>query len=101
MEIKVLGPGCAKCHEAEKLVHEVLAENSITADVVKVSDLQQIAMLGVFSTPGLVIDGVIKAAGGMPSRSSSRPAASDSTTLPARSQKAVNCSSDSGAMAST
>jgi small redox-active disulfide protein 2 len=68
MLIQVLGTGCAKCNELEKLVKEVLAAKGSAATVEKVTDLQQIAMLGVFVTPGLVIDGVVKAAGAMPSR---------------------------------
>lgn len=68
MKIQVLGTGCAKCNELEKLVKEVVAEKGVDATVEKVTDLQQIAMLGVFTTPGLVIDGVIKAVGGVPSR---------------------------------
>lgn len=68
MEIKVLGPGCAKCHEVEKLVRETLAENSIGADVVKVSDLQQIAMMGVFATPAVAVDGKVKCVGKVPAK---------------------------------
>ncbi|GAB6037040.1 thioredoxin family protein [Fundidesulfovibrio butyratiphilus] len=68
MEIKVLGPGCAKCHETEKLVREVLAEGSIKADVVKVSDLQEIAMMGVFATPAVAVDGKVKCVGKVPSK---------------------------------
>ena len=68
MKIQVLGTGCAKCNELEKLVKEVVAEKGVDATVEKVTDLQQIAMLGVFTTPGLVIDGVIKAVGGVPSK---------------------------------
>ena len=68
MLIQVLGTGCAKCNELEKLVKEVVAAKGSAAVVEKVMDLQQIAMLGVFTTPGLVIDGVIKAVGGIPSR---------------------------------
>lgn len=68
MLIQVLGTGCAKCNELEKLVKEVVAEKGVDATVEKVTDLQQIAMLGVFTTPGLVIDGVIKAVGGLPSK---------------------------------
>ena len=52
----------------EKLVKEVLAAKGSDAVVEKVTDLQQIAMLGVFVTPGLVIDGAVKAAGKMPTR---------------------------------
>jgi len=69
MEIKVLGPGCAKCKEAEKLVREVVSETGVTATVEKVSDFQQIAGYGVFSTPAVVIDGEVKVVGKVPSRS--------------------------------
>ena len=65
MLIQVLGTGCAKCNELEKLVRETVAEIGSEATVEKVSDLQQIAMMGVFTTPAVVVDGVIKAAGGM------------------------------------
>ncbi len=68
MLIQVLGTGCAKCNELDKLVREIVAEKGSDATVEKVSDLQQIAMMGVFSTPALVIDGVIKAVGGIPAR---------------------------------
>ncbi|WP_027192673.1 thioredoxin family protein [Fundidesulfovibrio putealis] len=68
MEIKVLGPGCPKCHETEKLVREVVAETGALATVVKVSDFQQIAMMGVFSTPAVAVDGVVKCVGKVPSK---------------------------------
>ncbi len=69
MDIKVLGPGCAKCKETEKLVREVVNEAGVTATVEKVSDFQQIASYGVFSTPAVIIDGVIKVVGKVPSKS--------------------------------
>jgi small redox-active disulfide protein 2 len=68
MDIKVLGPGCAKCNELEKLVHEAAAEAGINAQVEKVGDLQEIAHMGVFSTPALVVDGKIKAVGKVPTK---------------------------------
>lgn len=68
MEIKVLGPGCPKCHEAEKVVREALAESGVAANVTKVSDFQEIAMLGVFATPAVVIDGQVKVSGKVPSK---------------------------------
>lgn len=68
MDIKVLGTGCPKCNELEKLVKDVLAEAGIAANVEKVSDLREIARLGVFSTPGLVVDGKIKAVGKVPAK---------------------------------
>lgn len=69
MEIKVLGPGCAKCKETEKLVREVVSESGAAATVEKISDFQQIASYGVFSTPAVVIDGEVKVVGKVPSRS--------------------------------
>ncbi len=33
MEIKVLGPGCKKCHETEKIVKAAVAEASVDATV--------------------------------------------------------------------
>ncbi len=68
MDIKVLGPGCPKCHEAEKIVREALAESGVEARVTKVSDFQEIAMLGVFATPAVVIDGKVKVSGKVPSK---------------------------------
>lgn len=72
MLIKVLGPGCPKCHETERLVREAVAEAGPdirnSAEVVKVSDFQEMAMLGVFATPAVVVDGVVKCSGKVPSK---------------------------------
>lgn len=69
MDIKVLGPGCTKCKEAEKIVLEAVKESGVVATVEKVSDFQQIAGFGVFSTPAVVIDGEVKVVGKVPSKS--------------------------------
>ena len=68
MEIKVCGPGCRKCHETERVVQEMVEEAGVKATVEKVSDFNEIALLGVFSTPAVVIDGQIKCVGKVPSR---------------------------------
>jgi small redox-active disulfide protein 2 len=68
MLIQILGTGCAKCNELEKLVKTVVAEAGIAATVEKVTDIKQIASMGVFATPALVIDGVVKAVGGIPAK---------------------------------
>ena len=68
MNIKICGPGCPKCTEAEKIVKTALQEAEIEATVEKVSDFQEIAKLGVFSTPAVVIDGVIKCVGKVPGK---------------------------------
>lgn len=68
MEIKVCGPGCAKCNETERVVKEALAAAGVSAEVEKVSDFNEIAKLGVFTTPAVIIDGQIKCSGKAPSK---------------------------------
>ncbi|EMG36740.1 small redox-active disulfide protein 2 [Desulfocurvibacter africanus PCS] len=68
MIIKVLGPGCPKCKETEKIVLEAVKESGVAADVEKVSDLQEIMKHGVFSTPAVIVDGKVKAMGKVPSK---------------------------------
>jgi len=68
MEIKILGPGCPRCAQVEKLVKETIAETGVAANVEKVSDFKQIASYGVFGTPAVVVDGVVKAVGKIPKK---------------------------------
>jgi small redox-active disulfide protein 2 len=66
MKIVVYGPGCARCHETERVVRHVVAELGVTADVVKVSDYQAMAEAGVVATPGVSVNGVVKSTGRIP-----------------------------------
>lgn len=68
MDIKVLGPGCPKCAQTEKVVKEALAESGVTANVEKVTDVIKIAGYGVFGTPAVVVDGEVKSVGKIPSK---------------------------------
>ena len=68
MDIKVLGPGCPKCQETERLVREVVAESSVDAKIEKVTDLMKIAGYGVFGTPAVVVDGQVKSVGKIPKK---------------------------------
>ena len=68
MEIKVLGPGCAKCQQTEKVVKEAIAEAGISAEVEKVTDMMKIAGFGVFGTPAVVINGEVKSVGKIPKK---------------------------------
>jgi small redox-active disulfide protein 2 len=68
MDIKILGPGCPKCHETERLVREVVAELSVDASVDKITDLMKIAGYGVFGTPAVVVDGEVKSVGKIPKK---------------------------------
>ena len=67
-QIKVLGTGCANCKATQKLIEEVIAQKGIEASVEKVEDIGQIMSYGVMSTPGVVIDGQVVHAGGVPDR---------------------------------
>jgi small redox-active disulfide protein 2 len=68
MEIKILGPGCAKCEATEKIVKEAIAETGMPAKVEKVTDLLKIAEYGVFGTPAVVVDGQVKSVGKIPKK---------------------------------
>lgn len=67
MEIKVFGPGCARCKQTEKNTLEALKELNMEANVVHVSDLKEIMSHGIMMTPGLAIDGKVVSAGKIPS----------------------------------
>ena len=69
MDIKVLGPGCPKCHTLEKNTREAVRELGLDASVSKITDVNEIAGYGVFITPGLVVDGEVKLAGKVASKS--------------------------------
>ena len=66
--IKVLGTGCANCKTTLKLIEEMAKEKGVELQLEKVEDLQAIMGYGVMSTPGVVLDGKVVHAGGVPSR---------------------------------
>ncbi len=66
MIIKILGPGCANCHNLEKNTRTALAERGIEATVEQVTDYAEIAGYGVMKTPGLVVDEEVVVAGRVP-----------------------------------
>ncbi|MBW1988530.1 MAG: TM0996/MTH895 family glutaredoxin-like protein [Deltaproteobacteria bacterium] len=68
MEIKILGPGCAKCKKAEEVVKAAVAESGSDAEVVKVTDLMEIASHGPLATPAVIVDGEVKATGKVPKK---------------------------------
>jgi small redox-active disulfide protein 2 len=65
--IEVLGSGCPNCKRVEANAREAITMAGVEAEIVKVTDYQQIAAHGVMSTPGLVIDGKVVSAGRIPS----------------------------------
>ena len=68
MNVKVLGSGCANCRATQQLVEEVARARGAEIVLEKVEDMQKIVAHGVMSTPGVVIDGKVVHAGGVPSR---------------------------------
>jgi small redox-active disulfide protein 2 len=67
-DIKVLGTGCANCKSTLKLIEEAAKARGVEVRLEKVEDLKAIMGYGVMSTPGVVIDGKVVHAGGVPSR---------------------------------
>jgi len=70
LRIQVVGPGCANCTRLAEMCREVIDEQGLEAKVDKVTDVEQFADLGVFITPGLIINGRVKSSGRLPEKSS-------------------------------
>jgi len=68
MEIKILGPGCAKCKKTAEIVYGAVRESGVEANVMKITDTMEIAKSGVFGTPAVIIDGQVKVVGKVPDK---------------------------------
>jgi small redox-active disulfide protein 2 len=66
MKIEVFGPGCPKCKKTEQNARTAAQELSVTAEIIKVTDVRKIAGRGVMLTPALAIDGELKIEGRIP-----------------------------------
>jgi len=66
VKITVYGAGCRKCHEAQELLQRAVLESGTDAEVEMVTDLQAMMKMGIISTPGFAVDGVLKLAGRLP-----------------------------------
>lgn len=66
--IKVLGTGCVNCRNTVALIETIAKEQGIEITLEKIEDLPTIISLGVMSTPGVIVDGKVVHAGGVPSR---------------------------------
>lgn len=68
MDIKVLGPGCAKCKATVEMIERVANETGKAVSIEKIEDMRQIVGYGVMSTPGVVIGGKVAHVGSVPNR---------------------------------
>ena len=66
-KIQVLGTGCPKCNKLAELVDETARSLGIEYELSKVSDIMEITSYGVMVTPALVVDGIVKVSGKVPS----------------------------------
>lgn len=66
LTIKVLGSGCANCKRVEQIARRVVEEMSLEAEIIKVTDYNDIANYNVLSTPGLVINEKLVSSGRIP-----------------------------------
>lgn len=71
-EIKILGPGCAKCKSAYAVVGKVVKESGLDIAVTKVDDIAEMMSYNIMSTPAIVVDEKVVMKGKVPSESEVR-----------------------------
>lgn len=69
MEIKVLGPGCAKCKTTYNVIEKVIKENNLDVKLTKVDDIMEMVSYNIMITPAVVVDEVVKMKGQVPTES--------------------------------
>ena len=67
-DVKVLGSGCSNCKTTVALIEQVAQAKGVEITMQKIEEIQDIMAYGVMSTPGVVLDGKVVHAGGVPSR---------------------------------
>jgi len=71
-EIKVLGPGCAKCKATYQAIEKVISEHNLDVKLTKIEDIAEIMSYNILATPAVIVDGAVKIKGHVPSESEIR-----------------------------
>ena len=66
LNIKILGPGCANCKRVEQIARKAVEEMSLEAEIIKVTNYNDIMAYNILSTPGLVINERVVSSGSIP-----------------------------------
>ena len=67
MEVKVLGPGCAKCKTTYNVIEKVIKENKLDVTLTKIDDIVEMMIYNILSTPAIVVEGEVIIKGRVPS----------------------------------
>jgi len=67
MKIQILGSGCTKCRNLTAVAEQAARELGLEYELEKVTDVKRYPDFGVMFTPALVVDGVVKLSGKVPS----------------------------------
>jgi small redox-active disulfide protein 2 len=68
LTIKVLGSGCENCKKVEALAQQVVGDLGVEAQILKVTNHEEIWKYPILGTPGLVINEKVVCAGRIPSQ---------------------------------
>ncbi len=67
MQIKVLGPGCSKCHSTVGTIERAARDAGVEVEILQIQDMAEIRRTGVTATPAVMVDGQVVHSGGVPS----------------------------------
>ncbi|XHR29499.1 MAG: thioredoxin family protein [Chthoniobacteraceae bacterium] len=66
-KLQILGTGCDKCKKLAEVTEHAAESLGLPFEIEKVTEIQKIMAFGVMTTPALVVDGVVKVSGRVPS----------------------------------
>jgi small redox-active disulfide protein 2 len=66
LTVKILGSGCANCRKLEAVAREAASRANLPANFVKVTEMKDIMVYDLLSTPGLVVNEKLVSSGRIP-----------------------------------